>query len=67
MSLFGTAGGPARGGGILGGSGGSHNPMKDFEFQQAPDDSISKIAFSPYPQTSNYLIASSWDNKVSQH
>ena len=43
---------------------GSHNPMKDFEVQQAPDDSISKIAFSP---NANYLIAGSWDNNVKQH
>ncbi len=59
MAFFGGGGG-----GLLSGSGGSNNPMKDFEFQQPPDDSISKIAFSPYAQTSNYLIASSWDNNV---
>lgn len=41
---------------------GTHNPMKDFEVQQPPDDSISKIAFSP---NANYLIAASWDNNVS--
>ena len=40
---------------------GSHNPMKDFEVQQSPEDSISKIAFSP---NANYLVASSWDNHV---
>ncbi|KAL5456926.1 hypothetical protein EMCRGX_G034154 [Ephydatia muelleri] len=40
---------------------GTHNPNKDFEVQQPPDDSISKIAFSP---NANYLIASSWDNNV---
>lgn len=51
--------------GLLGASGGSHNPMKDFEVQQPPDDSISKIAFSSAVQTSNYLVASSWDNNVS--
>ena len=39
----------------------THNPMKDFEVQQPPDDSISKIAFSP---NANYLIAGSWDNNV---
>lgn len=46
------------------GSVGTHNPMKDFEVQQPPDDSISKIAFSP---NANYLIASSWDNNVRSH
>ena len=51
--------------GILGAPGGSHNPMKDFEVQQPPDDSISKIVFSSAVQTSNYLVASSWDNNVS--
>ncbi len=60
MSLFGTSGG-----GVLGASGGAHNPMKDFEVQQPPEDSISKIAFSSHAQTSNYLVASSWDNHVS--
>ena len=43
---------------------GSHNPMKDFEVQQPPDDSISKIAFSP---NANYLIAGSWDNNVRKY
>ncbi len=42
--------------------GGTHNPMKDYEVQQPPADSISKVAFSP---NANYLIASSWDNNVS--
>lgn len=45
----------------FGAAAGSHNPMKDFEVQQPPDDSISKIAFSP---NANYLIAGSWDNNV---
>ncbi len=43
-------------------AGGTHNPMKDYEVQQPPADSISKVAFSP---NANYLIASSWDNNVS--
>ena len=38
------------------------NPMKDHEVSQAPEDSISKLAFSP---NSNYLIASAWDSTVS--
>lgn len=40
---------------------GSHNPMKDWEVSQPPDDSISKISFSP---NANYLVASSWNNAV---
>ena len=43
-------------------AGGAHNPMKDWEVQQPPDDSISKIVFSPQ---ANYLVAGSWDNNVS--
>lgn len=35
---------------------------KDMELDQAPEDSISKVAFAP---NSNYLVASSWDNNVS--
>ena len=50
---------------MLGASSGVHNPMKDFEVQQPPEDSISKISFSSHAQTSNYLVASSWDNHVS--
>ena len=40
---------------------GSVNPMKDVEVAQAPEDSISKLAFSP---NSNYLVASAWDSTV---
>ena len=47
--------------GSFSGVGGTHNPMKDIEVQQPPEDSISKVAFSP---NANYLIASSWDNNV---
>lgn len=46
----------------FGAGAGSHNPMKDIEVQNPPDDSISKVAFSP---NANYFIASSWDNNVS--
>ena len=47
----------------LGGTmGGSHNPNKDYEVQQPPEDSISALKFSP---NSNYLVASSWNNNVS--
>lgn len=34
---------------------------KDLEVEQPPEDSISKVAFSP---NSNYLVASSWNNNV---
>jgi len=43
---------------------GSVNPMKDVEVAQAPEDSISKLAFSP---NSNYLVASAWDSTVNVH
>lgn len=46
----------------FGAGAGSHNPMKDIEVQNPPEDSISKVAFSP---NANYFIASSWDNNVS--
>ncbi len=41
---------------------GSANPMKDHEVGQPPEDSISKLVFSP---NSNYLVASAWDSTVS--
>ena len=41
---------------------GSHNPAKDHEILQPPEDSISALKFSP---NSNYLVASSWNNTVS--
>ena len=41
---------------------GKHNPMNDHELDQPPEDSISKVSFAP---NSNYLVASSWDNNVS--
>ena len=36
---------------------------KDLEIDQPPEDSISKVSFAP---NSNYLVASSWDNNVSE-
>ena len=39
----------------------NHNPMKDLELPNCPDDSISMIKFSP---NANYLLSSSWDNSV---
>jgi len=47
---------------LSGTMGGSHNPNKDSEIQQPPEDSISAMKFSP---NSNYLVASSWNNNVS--
>ena len=41
---------------------GSHNPAKDHEILQPPEDSISALKFSP---NSNYLVASSWNDTVS--
>ena len=35
---------------------------KDMEVDQPPEDSISKVSFSP---NSNYMVASSWNNNVS--
>ena len=37
----------------------NHNPMKDLELPNCPDDSISMIKFSP---NANYLLCGSWDN-----
>ncbi|KAK7503969.1 hypothetical protein BaRGS_00004701 [Batillaria attramentaria] len=41
------------------------NPMKDFEVTSPPDDSVSCVKFSPGVLPSTFLIAGSWDNKVS--
>lgn len=46
---------------LSGAMGGSHNPAKDFELQQPPEDSVSALKFSP---NSNYLVASSWNNTI---
>ena len=46
-------------------AGGTHNPMKDFEVANPPDDSISSLAFSPGTVPTTFLIAGSWDNNVS--
>ena len=39
----------------------AHNPNKDHEVVQPPNDSISSISFSP---TADFLVAGSWDNCV---
>jgi mRNA export factor len=51
------------GGGLFGAQAQSqpHNPMKDFEVTQPPDDSISSVRFSP---KANFLVATSWDNNI---
>ena len=48
-------------GSAFSGGGSVQNPNKDMAVAQPPNDSISKLAFSP---TANYLIGSSWDNNV---
>lgn len=38
------------------------NPMKDVEVPAPPDDSVSRIRFSP---KASFFVASSWANDVS--
>lgn len=38
---------------------------KDVEVVSPPDDTISSLSFSPATLPQNYLIAGSWDNKIS--
>jgi mRNA export factor len=42
-------------------AGGAQKVVKDWAVAQPPNDSISKLAFSP---NANYLLAASWDNNV---
>lgn len=42
----------------------NHNPMKDFEVANSPDDSIAALEFSPPALPQNYLISGSWDNQI---
>jgi len=43
----------------------NHNPMKDFEVVQPPDDAVTCMEFSPASITqANYLICGSWDHNV---
>lgn len=39
----------------------NHNPNRDVEVPQAPNDGVSCLAFS---SKANFLIAGSWDNQV---
>jgi len=55
-SLFGTA--------AVATQAATHNPMKDFEVVQPPDDSIQAMKFSPPVLQSNFLVSGSWDNVV---
>jgi len=50
-------------GGVL--SSANHNPMKNIEVVSPPDDSISSLSFSPQALQQTFLIAGSWDCKVS--
>ncbi|GJP73446.1 hypothetical protein CLOP_g4157 [Closterium sp. NIES-67] len=38
-----------------------HNPNKDIEVAQPPNDGISSMCFNP---KANFLVATSWDNQV---
>jgi mRNA export factor len=38
-----------------------HNPNKDIEVQQPPDDGVTSLTFSP---KANLLVATSWDTQV---
>lgn len=43
----------------------THNPMKSIEVVSPPEDSISSLSFSPPSMPQTFLIAGSWDSKVS--
>jgi len=42
----------------------THNPMKDVEVQSPPDDTVSKMQFSPSTVPQTFLVAGSWDHNV---
>ncbi|KHJ45120.1 putative nucleoporin GLE2 [Trichuris suis] len=42
----------------------AHNPNKDFEVVQPPDDSIQALKFSPPAVAQNFLASGSWDNVI---
>lgn len=48
---------------LMGGS--NQTEAKNAEVVSPPEDSISSLAFSPASLPQNYLIAGSWDNKIS--
>lgn len=45
--------------------GGSSNPNKDLEVTSPPDDTVSALEFSPPSLQQTFLIAGSWDCRVS--
>ncbi|UYV80083.1 RAE1 [Cordylochernes scorpioides] len=69
MSLFNTTGGSAFGttsgttafGAV---AAGGHNPNKDFEVCNPPEDSVSSLAFSPAAGLPTLLVAGSWDSSI---
>ncbi|XP_003380588.1 mRNA export factor [Trichinella spiralis] len=46
----------------LSSSAGAHNPNKDFEVVQPPDDTVQALKFSPPALAQNFLVSGSWDN-----
>lgn len=55
MAAYAGAGAPAAG---------PYNPNGDYVVPQAPDDTISKLAFSPSASGITFLVASSWNGCV---
>lgn len=45
----------------------NHNPMKDVEVSQPPDDTVQCLKFSPPSLQTNFLVSGSWDNLVNKH
>lgn len=45
--------------------GGSSNPNKDVEVASPPDDTVSALEFSPPSVPQTFLVAGSWDCRVS--
>uniref|UniRef100_A0A915I9Y5 Uncharacterized protein n=1 Tax=Romanomermis culicivorax TaxID=13658 RepID=A0A915I9Y5_ROMCU len=42
----------------------THNPMKNIEVSQPPDDTVQCLKFSPAALQSTFLVSGSWDNLV---
>lgn len=40
------------------------NPMKDFEVESPPEDTVSCMEFSPESMQQNFLIAGSWASDI---
>lgn len=43
----------------------NYNKTTDHAVSQPPEDSVSGLEFSPMSVQQNYLVAGSWDGKVS--